>query len=122
MSNPKITKDKNTTNFVSAKPDLQNWLLDFSAHLKADTDSAEEVITLPEEFASGFAKVIEIENGLTYRMVNYRLNSDFSYKREPATKFYLIIYFYCYTDCSILQLKINDELIVDTTDDNYSSL
>ena len=122
MSTPKITKDKNTTNFVSAKPDLQNWLLDFSAHLKADTDSAEEVITLPEEFASGFAKVIEIEKGLTYRMVNYRLNSDFSYKIEPATKFYLIIYFYSYTDCSILQLKINDELIVDTTDDNYSSL
>ena len=122
MSTPKITENKNTTNFVSAKPDLQNWLLDFSAHLKTDTDSAEEMIHLPKEFANGFAKVIEIEKGLTYRMVNYRLNSDFIYKREPGNKFYLIIYFYHYRDCSILQLKINNELIVDSTDENYSSL
>ena len=122
MSNPKITEDKNFTNFVSAKPDLQNWLLDFSAHLKTDTDSTEEVINLPKEFANGFAKVTEIENGLTYRMVNYRLNSDFLYKREPADTFYLVIYFYSYSDCSYLQFKINDELIVDSTDEKYSSL
>lgn len=122
MSTPKINKDKNTTNFVSEKPDLQNWLLDFSAHLKTDTDSAEEVINLPEKFADGFAKVIEIEKGLTYRMVNYRLNSDFQYKRDPANKFYLIIYFYQYSDCTHLQFKINDELIVDSTDEKYSSL
>lgn len=122
MSTPKINKDKKTTNFVSEKPDLQNWILDFSAHLNADTDSGEEVLNLPKEFASGFAKVIEIEKGLTYRMVNYRLNNDFHYKREPANKFYLVIYFYHYLDCTHLQFKINDELIVDSTDEKYSSL
>ena len=122
MSTPKITEEKNTTNFVSAKPDLQNWLLDFSAYLKTHTDSTEEVLNMPKEFASGFAKVTELEEGLTYRMVNYRLNSDFYYKREPADKFYLIIYFYHYKDCTHLQFKINDELIVDSTDEKYSSL
>lgn len=122
MSTPKITDGKNTTNFVSAKPDLQNWLLDFSAHLKTDTDSAEEIINLPKEFANGFAKVIEIEKGLTYRMVDYRLNSDFQYKRERANKFYLIIYFYRYSECTTLQFRINNELIVDSPDEKYSSL
>lgn len=122
MSTPKIIKNTTTTNFVSVNPDLQNWLLDFSAHLKMEIDSAEEVINLPENFASGFAKVIEIENGLTYRMVNYKLNTDFYFKSEPAEKFYLIIYFYQYACCNQLQLKINDQLIVDCTDEKYSSL
>ena len=122
MSTSKIIKKTTTTNFVSVKPDLQNWLLDFSAHLNTETDSAEEVINLPENFASGFAKVIEIENGLTYRMVNYKLNTDFNFKSEPAEKFYLIIYFYQYSCCKQLQLKINDQLIVDSTDEKYSSL
>ncbi len=122
MNAPKTNKNSKTTNFVSVNPDLQNWLLDFSAHLKTSPDSAEEVINLPEDFASGFAKVIEIEKGLTYRMVNYKLNSDYFFKSEPAKKFYLIIYFYQYSSCKHLQLKINDELIVDSTDEKYSSL
>ena len=70
MSAPKSNKNSLTTNFVSVNPELQNWLLDFSAHLKTKTDSAEEVINLPENFANGFARVIELEKGLTYRIVN----------------------------------------------------
>ena len=122
MSASKTKKISTTTNFVSVNPDLQNWLLDFSAHLNTETDTAEEIINLPENFASGFAKVIEIENGLTYRMVNYRLNSDFYFKRVPAEEFYLTIFFYQYADCKHLKLSVNDELIVDSTDENYSSL
>ena len=122
MSAPKVNKISTTTNFVSVNPDLQNWLLDFSAHLKTKTDSAEEVINLPENFASGFAKVIELEKGLTYRMVNYKLNTDFYFKSEPAEQFYLIIYFYQYSCCRHLQFKINDQPIVDSTDEKYSSL
>jgi hypothetical protein len=122
MSVPKIKKTSTTTNFVSVNPDLQNWLLDFSAHLNTETDSAEEIINLPENFASGFAKVIELENGLTYRMVNYRLNTDFFFKREPAETFFLIIYFYQYSDCKHLSLSINNQMIVDSFEDKYSSL
>ena len=122
MSVPKIRKNSTTNNFVSINPDLQNWLLDFSAHLKTETDSAEEVINLPENFANGFAKVIELEKGLTYRMVNYKLNTDFYFKSEPAEEFYLIIFFYQYSSCKHLQLKINDQMIVDSTDEKYSSL
>ncbi len=122
MSAPKINKKTTTTNFVSVHPELQNWLLDFSAHLNTETDSAEEVINLPENFASGFAKVIDLEKGLTYRMVNYRLNTDFFFEREPAEKFFLIIYFYQYSGCKHLKLEINDQLIVDSTDEKYSSL
>ncbi|MEO6682065.1 MAG: AraC family transcriptional regulator [Ginsengibacter sp.] len=122
MSALKIKKTTNTTNFVSAKPGLQNWLLDFSAHLNMVTDSAVELIKLPEDFANGFAKVVEIENGLTYRIVNYQLNSTFNYKRKPTNSFYLIIYFYQYTNCSKLLLEVNDIPIVDNTDEKYSSI
>lgn len=122
MNVPRIKKKSTTTNFVSVNPDLQNWLLDFSAHLKTETDSAEEIINLPENFANGFAKVIELEKGLTYRMVNYRLNTDFFFKREPAEIFFLIIYFYQYSDCEHLSLSINNQMIVDSFEDKYSSL
>lgn len=110
------------TSFTSQKPELQDWLQDFSNHLKASPSDSDERVNLPEKFAMGFAKVTEIEKGLTYRLVNYQLNSDFTYRREPAEEFYLIIYFYEYRDCNHLMFTINDELIVDTSEDVYSTL
>lgn len=110
------------TDFITDQPELQSWLRDFSAHLNAGSEDSESVVQLPETFAKGFAKVFEIEKGLTYRMVNYRLNTDFHFKKEPAQEFYLILYFYQYSDCTSLYCKINDTVIVDIVDEKYSSL
>lgn len=115
-------KDKHITDFITDQPELQTWLRDFSAHLNAEAEESNLVVQLPEAFAKGFAKVFEIEKGLTYRMVNYRLNTDFHYKKEAVDKFYLILYFYQYSDCSSLYYKINDTIIVDINDERYSSL
>lgn len=73
-------------------PDLKNWLHCFSSHL--DTELLDNRFEYPEKFAKGYAKVHIIEPGFSYRLVNYKLNTDFEFKCEPATDFSLIIYFY----------------------------
>lgn len=115
-----ISKLKSTFNFVSKQPELQEWIRDFSTHLNEDPDK--NYIIYPESFANGFAKVYGIEEGLTYRIVDYRLNTDFLFSREPSDKFYLIIYFYQYTECESLAVYINDKLVIKCEEKDYSSL
>lgn len=112
-------KGKKAINYISRYADLQEWIRDFSTYLNTNPDK--NVVIYPESFATGFAKVYDIEPGLTYRIVDYRLNTDFVFSREPSDKFYLFIYFYLYTGCPKLLLVINDEVIIDCKDENYSS-
>lgn len=73
-------------------PDLQDWLQYFSCQFNvAITESR---IDYPEKFAKGYAKVHTIEPGFSYRLVNYKLNTDVEFKCEPATEFSILIYFY----------------------------
>jgi hypothetical protein len=115
-----MSESKRTYNYVSSQPGLEEWMRDFSAYLRANPDK--NTIIYPESFASGYAKVYCLEEGLTYRIVDYRLNTDFVFSREASDKFYLIIYFYRYKDCKDLSVVINNKLIISSKEENYSSL
>lgn len=115
-----MSKIKNAVNYVSNEPELENWIKDFSSHLHADPHK--NMVIYPESFAKGFAKVYFIEEGLTYRIVDYKLNTDFIFSTEASDKFFLIIYFYQYQNCKNLSVFINNKLIVNSNEENYSSL
>lgn len=112
-------KEKKSIIYVSRHSELANWMRDFSAQLKANPDK--NAIIYPEEFATGFAKVYTIEPGLTYRIVDYHLNTDFAYSRESSKRFFIIIYFYQYTNCDRLSFTINGKKIVEISGD-YGTL
>lgn len=80
------------------------------------------VIHYPESFATGYGMVIEIQDGLSARLVDYTLNSDFSYQREPTKEFMLIIYIYIYQGCKRLKMTLNDKAIIESRDTDYSGL
>lgn len=111
--------EKKSIIYVSRQSELVNWIRDFSVHLKANPDR--NTIIYPEEFATGFAKVYTIEPGLTYRIVDYRLNTDFFYTRESSKRFSIIIYFYQYSNCDRLLFFINGDKVVETSGD-YGTL
>jgi AraC-like DNA-binding protein len=113
-------KYNSLSKYNSAQPELGEWLNSFSAHLQIQPH--DNRIEYPDNFAKGFAKVYEIENGLTYRIVDYQLHTNFISTREPSDKFFLIIYFYQYTNCSRLFIAINDEVIINSDPVNYSTL
>lgn len=72
--------------------DLKPWLQHFSSQFNVEL--LDNRFEYPENFATGYAKVHLIEHGFSYRLVNYKLNTDFEFKCQPATDFSLIIYFY----------------------------
>lgn len=113
-------KRKEIVSYVSTQPGLEEWIRDFSNHLK--TNPQKNVVVYPESFASGFAKVFNVEEGLTFRIVDYRLNCNFLFDRKKSEQFFLIIYFYEYTNCKKLLLRINDRVIVENEEGDYSSL
>jgi AraC-like DNA-binding protein len=113
-------KSKNSVNFTAKDSGLQAWIRDFSQHLKANPDK--NVVIYPTSFATGFAKVHLIEPGLTYRIVDYLLNTDFIFVREKAQEFYLIIYFYQYSNCAKLRVTVNNKVVIDSSENDYSSL
>jgi len=113
-------KDYTPLNYRSGLGDLDEWLNKFSRHLKVEHGNNE--IKYPHNFASGFAKVYTIEQGLSYRIVDYDLNTDFIFNREPSDKFFLIIYFYQYTNVKKLFVSIDDDIIADTDENAFSAV
>lgn len=113
-------KKKEVIKYVSNTPDLQEWIRDFAMHLS--TNSQEDKIQYPESFAKGYARVFQISEGLTGRIVDYTLNTDFLFTRNPAKEFYLILYLYNYKNCHRLELEINDRKIVEHENSELSSL
>lgn len=115
-----LRKKQEAINYVSEAAELEDWIRDFADHLKTSPDR--NYIQYPKRFADGFAKIFKVSEGLTCRIVDYRLNTDFLFKRKPADEFYLIIYLYNYRNCRHLELKINGRPIIRNEDSDYSSL
>lgn len=115
-----MDKRKQTVKYVSRKPGIAGWFTNFPKHLNVTTQKTS--LALPENFAHGYAKVWQISDGLTCRLVDYRLNADFSYAEPAARTRFLIIYLYCYRNCAHLKYTINDRTIVEGEDFDFSSL
>lgn len=115
-----LRKKKDHLKYISRTPDLEDWIRDFAHHLK--TNPEKNIIQYPESFATGYAKVLKIEEGFTYRLVEYKLNADFQFERKPSEDFYLILYFYKYSNCKQLHVSINDRDVIENYDEDYSSL
>ena len=113
-------KDYSSGKHKSVQPELGEWLNSFSAHLQIKPHNNR--IDYPESFAKGFAKVYDVEPGLTYRIADYQLYTNYVSTRSPSDKFFLIIYFYQYTNCGKLLVSINDEVIINNDEPNYSTL
>ena len=111
---------RNSITYNSIQPDLIKWVREFSKHLKINPD--DNFIQYPESFASGFAKVCSIEPGFTYRIVDYTLNTDFVFTREPSDEFYLIIYLYQYKNSPKLRYTVNNRVIFDGVGNNFSTV
>lgn len=111
---------RNSVIHNSQQPDLIKWVREFSKHLKIHPD--DNFIQYPESFASGFAKVCSIDPGLTYRIVDYTLNTDFIFTREPSDKFYLIIYLYQYRNSPKLRYTVNNQVIFSGVGNNFSTV
>lgn len=106
--------------FEIDKPDLQSWFENFSTHI--DASKKEGYTELPPAFATGFAKVKQVEEGYAYRIADYTLNNDFIYKTAPSANSFLFIYFYKYSSLQFLYYKADDELVVDSREPRFSSL
>ncbi|MDQ6758215.1 MAG: helix-turn-helix transcriptional regulator [Bacteroidota bacterium] len=91
------------------QPDLKNWLHCFSSHV--DCELEDNGFIYPEKFAKGYAKVHVIEPGLSYRLVNYKLNTDIEYNCEPAVDFHLLIYFYHLSSADKIQFEVGEHRI-----------
>lgn len=115
-----LSKNNKMGNYISKRLGLPEWIRDFSA--QAGVPLVNDMIVYPEKFGDGFAKVAVIEEGLTYRIVDYTLNADCNFTLERAGQFHLIIYLYQYRNCKNLSLKINDIQIIQNKEGNYSTL
>ncbi len=93
----------------SSKPDLKNWLHCFSSHI--DCELLDNSFVYPDKFAEGYAKVNLIEPGLSYRLVNYKLNTDVAYKCEPTADFSLLIYFYQFSSADKILFEVGENII-----------
>jgi AraC-like DNA-binding protein len=78
--------------FNYQQEDYEKWLKKFGNHVKAAT--LEDRVEYPENFANGYAKAKIIDTGLSYRVVNYTLNTDLEYRRSAVDDLQLMIYFY----------------------------
>lgn len=91
------------------QPDLKNWLHCFSSHLNVEL--LNDRFEYPVKFGKGYAKAQIIEPGFSYRLVNYKLNTDFEYKCEPATEFNLLVYFYQINSANNIFLEVGENHI-----------
>lgn len=115
-----LGKKKKIIRFVSNQPGLEGWYKHFPKHLNAPAPKSS--VSLPDNFAHGYAKVWQISDGLTCRMVDYKLNTDFSYTEKVANDFYLIIYLYHYRNCAHLKYEVNDKVVIEGEETDFSSL
>ena len=96
-------------NFTQPDPDLKKWLQCFSTHINAEL--LDDSFQYPEHFAKGYAKVNVIEPGLSYRLVNYILNTDVEHNCEPTDEFNLLIYFYQLTSSDAVLFEVGNNVV-----------
>ena len=104
-----LNEGGNIISYSYSNPDLTNWLASFSSHLSVQ--SAGNHLHYPKTYAEGYAKVKCIEDGLSYRLVNYTLNTDFEHRVDPSPDFHLMIYFYQFVSADNVHFEVSDNII-----------
>ena len=100
-------------------PDLSGWLHCFSSHLDSSPNDGQ--LLYPESYGAGYAKVKNIEDGLSYRLVSYVLNTDFEHRCEPSADFNLVLYFYQFTSKDTIHFEVADN-IIESEAKNYKAV
>ena len=72
MNFPEI--QNNTLVFNYHQEDYEEWIKKFGSYVKAKNSGTR--IEFAESFATGYAQAKILEPGLSYRIVNYTLNTD----------------------------------------------
>jgi AraC-like DNA-binding protein len=97
--------------------DYEQWVKNFGNHINAET--LEDRVQYPEDFADGYAKAKIIDDGLSYRVVNYTLNTDLEYRRSSVDNLQLMIYFYELNFEDAAYLKTG-KTVIEASDKYYS--
>jgi AraC-like DNA-binding protein len=114
----------NTANFTGnavifnyQQEDYEKWVKTFADQINAR--QLEDRIQYPAEIATGYAMAKIVEPGLSYRVVNYTLNTDFEYRRTPIDEFRLMLYFYELKFENKAVCKVNNR-VIEATDKFFS--
>lgn len=81
-----------TVIFNYQQEDYEQWVKQFASHL--NTPSQQDRLQYPGELGEGYAQAKILEEGFSYRLSDYTLNTDVEYQRTPTEKFQLILYFH----------------------------
>ncbi len=92
--------------FNYKQENYETWMQQFASQMNFSLTN--EKVEYPNELAEGYAKVKVLEPGLSYRISNFKLNTDVEYRRSPSEKFQLILYFYQLTFEESAYCKIDD--------------
>ncbi|MBS1512538.1 MAG: helix-turn-helix transcriptional regulator [Bacteroidetes bacterium] len=86
------TANANPLVFNYRQGDYEQWITTFGQFL--DITPTQNKIEYPKHIADGYAAAKVIEPGLSYRTVQYTLNLDVAYHRQPTNELHIILYFY----------------------------
>ena len=114
-----IKEHSNFLNYTYSQPDLTYWLTSFSSHLSVKP--SDNHLTYPETYALGYAKVRCIEEGFSFRLVDYKLNTDFEHRVDPSPDFHLILYFYQFISTDKIHFEVGDN-IIESDAKNYKAV
>ena len=103
--------------FNCQKDDYEKLEKDFADYVKGET--LEDKILDLENFAVGYTQAKMLEQGLSYRIVNYTFNTDLEYSSVPAKKLYLVIHFYELNFDETVFCKIGNT-VIESSDKFYS--
>ena len=82
----------------------------------------ENRIEFAESFANGYARAKILEPGLSYRIVNYKLNTDLEYRRMPSAEFQLMIHFLETTFIEKIECKTGEKNKIIENNANFHSV
>jgi AraC-like DNA-binding protein len=103
--------------FNYQQQDYEKWVKSFGSHIKAPTQA--DRMEYPENFANGYASARLIDNGLSYLVTNYTLNTDLEYRREPTEELQLLIYFHELTFEAPIYCKTG-KMVIESSDKYYT--
>lgn len=106
-----------TVIFNYQQEDYEQWVKQFASHL--NTPSLQDRLQYPGELGEGYAQAKILEEGFSYRLSDYTLNTDVEYQRTPTEKFQLILYFHQLTFEDYAYGKI-DDMVFESSDKVYN--
>lgn len=104
--------------FNYQQDNYEKWVTDFSKLIETNTVTTK--IKYPCSFGTDYGKGKIIEPGLSYRIVDYTLNTDIQYQSYASKNFTLSIYFYELNFSTPLYCKIG-QTVIECTDKFYSA-